>query len=217
MPSYSIKVPATSGNLGAGFDTFGMAHNLYNTLNLNVSTASSDNPNLTIVFSSDNDQANLNLSSDQDNLVFQIFKQTLNKFNRSMPQEIIMEFENNIPVERGLGSSTSAILMGVFAAQCVVNAPPNPELAIRTVLETEHHLDNGAPALFGGVTMNWVQNDQPFIRLLGVNDHLKTQILIPSFSSNTHESRTVLPETIPFEDAVHNMQSASLFINLLCS
>ncbi|MDR2538068.1 MAG: homoserine kinase [Bifidobacteriaceae bacterium] len=217
MPGFTIKVPASSGNMGAGFDTIGVAHDLYNELKLNISSSVSNDPKLFIAFTSDNLEANRDIPADQSNLVYRVFAECIHKLDRKMPAEITMEFDNQIPVARGLGSSTTAILMGVFSAVCAVNAQPDPGLAIKEVFQREGHLDNGAPSFFGGATLSWAYNDLPYVRLLGVNPNLSTTVLIPDFPVLTEQARQALPEQVPFRDALINLRSSALLVNLLSS
>jgi homoserine kinase len=219
MPGYTIKVPASAANIGPGFDAIGIALNIYNTLKLNVSSEVSDNPSVFISSSGEYEKYGINtpIPQDKTNLVYQVFADAMLKMNRKMPKEIIMEFETDIPASRGIGSSTTAILMGMFAAFATAGVQPNPGLCLDTLYKMEGHLDNGAPALLGGVTINWVEEGNPFVRQHPFNEGLELKLIIPKFEASTKEARDSLPPTVFYEDAVFNISRTALLLNVLIS
>ena len=187
-----IKVPATSANLGVGFDTLGVALNIYNTFYVEESDK-------LIIEGVDEKYCN------SDNLFVVAFNETLKRLNVSM--NVYVKMESDIPISRGLGSSASLIVAGSLAANILNNNMLSMEEIFDICTKLEGHPDNIAPALFGGFTASLLHNDKPYTRKIKVNDKFRFTVLIPDFEVSTHNARTVLPKSISLSDAVSNMSN----------
>lgn len=201
--NFKIRVPATTANLASGFDCMGIALNLYNYFEVSIS----DN-NKIYWFGSEKTEW---LPRSENNLIHQSIKKVFEFANR----EIIctdIKSEINIPVSRGLGSSSSAIIAGVFIGNKLLeNTLTNNEL-INIANEIEGHPDNITPCLFGGITSSIVDNNKVHINKINNNSSLKFIFLIPEFQLSTKEARKVLPSNVPFSDAVFNLSRVSFLV-----
>jgi len=198
-----IKVPASSANLGAGFDCFGIAWNIYNT----------------IEFSLDCDRLLIEGCEEEfrngDNLAFRAFAKTLEYAGRAVPSVRIRFVETDIPVSRGLGSSAALTAAGVLAADRLLNLKLREDELLQIASEIEGHPDNVAPALFGGFTVSVTDEGRAVSRAFPISDKLRFAVLIPPFRLSTALSRSVLPEKPTRADAVFNIGRAALFTKAL--
>jgi homoserine kinase len=185
-----IKVPATSANLGVGYDTLGMALNIYNTFYIEES-------DLLFIEGVDKKYQNRN------NL-FMIAFDKVNEISNTF-RNIHLKIETNIPIARGLGSSASLIVAGAIAA----NHLNNNKLAIQEIFQIctaiEEHPDNIAPAIFGGLTASFMDNNIPYCKKIDVHEKYRFMVLIPDFEVSTSLARAVLPCAYSKEDAVSNL------------
>ena len=194
-----IRVPASSANLGAGFDCFGIAWNMYNTID----------------FSLDTDGLRISGCEEEfcneSNLSYVAFKKTLDYAGRACPPVAISFGETQIPVSRGLGSSAALSAAGVIAADSLMglNLADDEKLQIASLIEG--HPDNVAPALFGGFTVSVTDGERAVSRNFPISDKLYFAAIIPPFRLSTALSRSVLPERPSRGDAVFNIGRAALF------
>lgn len=196
------KIPATSANLGPGFDCLGLALNLFNTIS--VETSSSWEIRLTGKYNTD-------LPVDESNLVWQTMRYLWEKVNYPAPQ-LTLTLENNIPPARGLGSSSAAIVGGLVVANALAGAPFSQLELLQMANELEGHPDNVTPALYGGVTLAVETPTEILPRVLNKNARVNVVVVIPEFLLNTSKSRQVLSPQIPRSDAVFNIAHAGLVI-----
>jgi len=196
-----IRVPATSANLGPGFDAVGIALNLYNTF-----TFEELPEGLEIVGCDD--------FNDENNLVYLSMKKTLSKIDYEI-KGIKITMETNIPVSRGLGSSAACIVAGILGANELVGRPLSKYDLLKIATEIEGHPDNVAPALLGGLVASVVDRENVFYNKIHVAKGIKFIALIPEFTLSTREARGVLPREISFRDAVFNVGRLSLLISSL--
>lgn len=200
---FEIKVPATSANLGPGFDSLGIALKLYNTFYLNKTK---NGINIKIIDKGTNEIIKL---SKEKNLVYQAVKKVFNLLQEPLNGiEIIEKIE--IPFARGLGSSATAILGGLVGANNLLGNPIEEEDLIKMAIEMEGHPDNLLPAYYGGFVINVLSNDKLIHKKISINKRLKIIMVIPEFELDTVELRKVLPEKIKFEDAVFNHSRTAL-------
>jgi homoserine kinase len=201
--NFKIRVPATTANLGSGFDCMGIALNLYNYFEVSIS----DN-NKIYWFGSEKTEW---LPRSEQNLIHQSIRKVFEYANKELIYTDIKS-EINIPVSRGLGSSSSAIIAGVFIGnQLLGNTLTNNEL-INIANEIEGHPDNITPCLFGGITSSIVDNKKVHINKINNNSSLKFIFLIPEFQLSTKEARKVLPSNVSFSDAVFNLSRVSFLV-----
>ncbi len=204
MKKIKVKVPATSANLGAGFDTLGVALTLYNEF---------------IIEGSDSIQIETvpkikELEDPGKNLFVKVLKAACeyngNEFHGAKITQII-----NVPVARGLGSSATAIVAGIIASFFVNNKPLTDEDFFKIAYQFEPHPDNLLPAWKGNLITATVDNGKTSYSHIDFPDDLKAVVVIPDFELSTEEARRVLPDTVLLEDAIFNIQRVSLFLAAL--
>lgn len=206
MRMLRIRVPATSGNLGPGFDTIGMAFELYNYVYFDFIPSG-----LEIEISGEGVNE---ISRGEDNIVYQAALKVFEKIN-FQPKGLKIVLENNIPITRGLGSSASIIVGGMVAANEISGGHLSENQILKMAVDMEGHPDNVAPALFGGVTaaVNGI-NSVDYIKIIPPKD-LHAIVAIPDFQLSTKVARQVIPTMIDRSDAVFNIGRTSLMIGAL--
>lgn len=194
-----VTVPATTANVGPGFDCLGMALNLYT----NVMFEEIERG--LIIEGCHSEYQN------ENNLIYQsmlkIFEMA--KYN---PKGIKITIDSNIPVSRGLGSSAACILAGIMGANEMAEAQLTKSQILKIATQIEGHPDNVAPALFGGMIVSVYDNDEVYFSKIPLNDSVDFYALIPDFTLSTSEARSVLPKQIPFEDATFNIGRVALMM-----
>ncbi|NVF10552.1 threonine synthase [Anaerococcus sp. AGMB00486] len=183
---FSVKVPATSANIGVGFDTFGVSLNLFNTFIFKKSETFME-----------------------DNLVIDSYKKTFKYLDEDIIP-ISVKIKSQVPYTRGLGSSSTCIVAGVYSALFMMNKTINKELALDIATEIEGHPDNVAPAIMGSFVISLKHNEHIHYRRFELNKNLEFLALIPNFSLSTKDSRNILPKMISLKDGVHNVSRAAL-------
>jgi len=194
-----IQIPATSANLGAGFDALGLALNYYNYVNIE------ENDRIEI-----RSLDGLDIPTDETNLVYDSAKSLYNICGHSLTG-LTLEQVNNIPMARGLGSSSACIVAGLMGANTLLGSPLSSDDLVDLAAQIEGHPDNTAPALLGGIVtavfdgkkVHWVRQE--------VFTTLKFIAIIPSFELKTEKARACIPKEIPHKDAVFNLSRAALF------
>lgn len=199
-----VKVPATTANLGAGFDTFGLALTLYNEFEVEEADG---------VFIESYPE-NEFLKNPENNLFIKVVKylcQAEGKtFHGARLKQII-----NIPVARGLGSSATAIVAGILTGFAVHKKPLTDEEFFKVAYLFEPHPDNLLPAWKGGFITALKTENKTYYSKIDFPKELKAVVVIPDFELSTELARSVLPKEIPLKDAVFNIQRASLFIRAI--
>ncbi len=198
-----IVVPATTSNLGAGFDTFGLALTLYNTFEVEESDAFAIE-----IYGEGADK----LPTDIRNLFFQAYIRACQELGvEDKPIKVVQK--NDIPLGRGLGSSATAILGGIITAVGLNDLKLSEEEILELAFLFESHPDNLVPALVGGFTVSTMVGDkQVKFQKLDFPIELKVLVLVPEFEILTEEARKVLPAMVSLKDAVFNIQRASLMV-----
>jgi len=203
-----VRVPASSANLGPGFDTLGLALSLYDELTV---TATSGGVEIDI----DGVGAGV-VPVDDSNLVVRSFARAFEHAGVAMPG-IRIAARNVIPHGGGLGSSAAAIVSGLMAAKGLlepeVRFAPDELLALAT--EIEGHPDNVAPALLGGLTIAWTADGGPKAKKLHVHRGVSLLVCVPEFSVSTEVARALQPSSVPYEDAVFNLSRSALLVAAL--
>ena len=196
-----VKVPATSANMGPGFDCMGLALQIYNTIEVEELEEG-----LEINILDDTKEL---LFADSRNLVYQSMKIVFEKMNYT-PKGLRINLVNSIPITRGLGSSSACIVGGLFAANALMNNPLSTEELLRIAAQEEGHPDNSTPAILGGLAVAVLdKNDLYYVRK-SLPDTLKFGVFIPAFTLSTKKARNVFPTAIPHEDGVFNAGRAAL-------
>ncbi len=205
----SVKVPATSANLGPGFDTLGMALSYYDELQVEA-VAGND-----IVVEVHGEGAG-EVPTDGTNLVATTIRYVFDRFKQPMPGLKLIA-HNVIPHGRGMGSSGAAVVAGIMAAkgllEGIVEISSGELLDIAT--ELEGHPDNVAPALFGGLTIAWKDEFGPHHKKLFVHRGVSPLELVPANKMSTALARSLQPDSVPHDDAVFNVSRSALLIAAL--
>jgi homoserine kinase len=201
-----IQVPATTTNLGPGFDCLGMALRLYNRLQVETTTVA-----LEIEVVGEGEEL---LPRDERNLVYQVMRDTFERLDKPMPG-LRLRLENGIPIGRGLGSSAAATLAGIAAARLLAGANVDAEAMLEPAVAREGHPDNVVPALVGGFTVAAVRDGSVEYFKLPVPAGLRAVLLVPNLILETVRARAVLPQEVSRADAVHNLQGSALVVAAL--
>ena len=207
-----VRVPATSANLGPGFDALGLALELYDDVVVRVT----DEPGLTV------DVAGMGAASVPRNarhLVVKSMRATF-KILGGAPSGLEVVCANRIPHSRGLGSSAAAIVAGVVAARALVvggNERMDDGAVLAFAAELEGHPDNVAACVLGGLTIAWTDASGARAVKAPVSPALAPVAFVPGTSSSTKAARKLLPDTVPHSDAVANAARAALLVEALRS
>jgi homoserine kinase len=210
----TVQVPATSANLGPGFDVLGLALQLYNSVTLEAGAlpegSSRHAPRITV-----EGEGAGGLAVDEDNLVYRSVRALYERAGIAVPA-LTLRLRNSIPVGRGLGSSAAAIAGGVVAANAMLGDRFTREELLECALTLEPHPDNLAAALYGGVAIAVCRDGMlPIVRSFAPAAGLKATLLIPEGASSTAYARTILPREVSRGDAVFNMARTALLVHAL--
>lgn len=208
-----VRVPATSANLGPGFDTLGiaLAHGD------EVIAVVRDEPGATVTVHGVGEGE---VPTDASNLVVRSAAHVYAQFGREMPG-LDVTAHNRIPHGRGMGSSGSAIVAGVMIAAGLLERDPSDPIVLTEsqllefATELEGHPDNVAPALFGGLTIAWTSDTGPHSKRLMVHRGVSPLVLVPSHTMSTELARSLQPEQVPHKDAVFNLSRSALLVAAL--
>lgn len=194
-----ISVPATSANLGPGFDVLGLALDLANTCEFKVTD--------------DKDEFENNLKT---NLIYKAYKYAFDFYDEEV-LPVDFDIDANIPLSRGLGSSAACIVMGIMAAFHMMKRDFDKKEILKIAAKMEGHPDNVAPTIFGNAVASILKDDQVYVEKLEISNNFKFLAIIPDFKLPTKEARDVLPRTYSKEDAVFNLSRLSMVILSLIS
>ncbi|GAA2957313.1 MULTISPECIES: homoserine kinase [Microbacterium] len=207
--SVAVRVPATSANLGPGFDTLGLALSIYDDL---VVTSLAE-PGLDIQAEGEGADE---IPRDETNLLVRAMAYAFEAVDRPMPG-LRLRARNTIPHGRGLGSSGAAVVAGILAVKGLLEGDVEigPDTMLRLATELEGHPDNVAPALFGGLTIAWMDEAIPQHKKLLVHRGVSPVVFVPGFTMSTSVARSLQPLQVPREDAVFNLSRSALLIAAL--
>jgi homoserine kinase len=207
--SVTVKVPATTANLGPGLDTLGLALSLYDDLEVSVR----EEPG---AFVDVHGVGEGEVPTDETNLVVTSIAYTFAAYGIEMPG-LHLVAHNNIPHGRGLGSSGAAIVSGIMAAKGLLEGivDIDSDALLRIATELEGHPDNVAPALFGGLTIAWTAAEGPKHKKLIVHRGVSPLVCVPESTMSTKLARSLQPQSVPHEDAIFNVSRSALLIAAL--
>jgi homoserine kinase len=200
----TIRVPATTANLGAGFDCIGAALSRYNEFTFTPI----DTENLVIAVTG---VEAARVDTDASNLAYQAFLNLYAQIDRT-PPGIKLDIKLGVPLARGLGSSATAIVGGLLGANALANNPLSPAEVMQLAIEMEGHPDNVVPALIGGCRLaataanGWAIADIPW------HSSIVPVVAIPDFELSTAQARSVLPNEYSRADAIFNTAHLGLMI-----
>ncbi|MBU1290471.1 homoserine kinase [bacterium] len=204
-----IRVPATTANLGPGFDCLGLALKLY--LNLEIEEIEEG---LVIEYQGEGAEK---FSVKRDTLIGKSAELVLKKIGQDkFKKGLRIKAFNQIPITRGLGSSASAIIGGIVGAAKLFNINLTNQEMLELALSLEGHMDNIVPALIGGLTLAY-KTGQEGIKWTRIKTPLDLRIVlaIPEFTLNTKEMRKVLPQKVALPEAIFNLSRSALLVNAL--
>ena len=209
LQEVNVRVPATTANMGAGFDTFGMALAMYNTIGLR--RLQGRGIRLANVGSHTK-----SMEQPRDNLTVRAARSVFDTVHERFSG---LEFKmyNVIPVSRGLGSSAAAIVGGLLAANLLLGEPLSREELLELAVELEGHSDNVAPALYGGFVSSCPRGGKTVVLRLTPPEQLRAVAAIPDFYLSTSRARKILSAEVRREDAVHNIQCAALLVGAMAT
>lgn len=202
----AVRVPATSANLGPGFDTLGLALSVYD--ELIVEQLDGDRLEIEV-----EGEGTADVPRDASHLVVRAMAHTYASAGRPLPG-LRLTAHNVIPHGRGMGSSGAAVVAGILAAKGLLEgevAFSDVDL-LRLATEMEGHPDNVAPGLFGGLTIAWMDAEGPQHKQLIVHRGVSPLVFVPSFTMSTAVARSLQPLQVPREDAVFNVSRSALLI-----
>ena len=201
-----IKVPASTSNLGPGFDTLSLALDWHNEFTFKLI-----NEGLKI------NQINSNkLPEDNTNLVYRSFCEAYKKLKKT-PPGVEISINSQIPLAAGLGSSASAIVSGLLAANSFNGNSLNKDEILSLATRLEGHPDNCAAAIYGGLTVSVSFDEEVYVSQFPWPKELLVVLLVPDFDLPTRISRELLPPKIPFGDATFNVSRTAYLLSSLYS
>ncbi|MCR6591898.1 homoserine kinase [Campylobacter insulaenigrae] len=194
-----ILVPATSANLGPGFDCLGLSLKYFNQTIIEKSNLFS----ISIY-----GEGSKNIYLKKNNVFVNIFNEIYQKLN-GKKQNFRFIFHNNIPLSRGMGSSSAVIVAAIACAYELSGFKIDKDNILNEALKFENHPDNIAPAVFGGFVCSMVHNEKVLAIKKKIDENLRAIITIPNVSMNTQKSRSVLAKKINFNEGVFNICHSS--------
>ena len=200
-----IDVPATSANLGAGFDSLGIALTMHNS----VWMEESDRIDIKSV-------DDTKVPTDENNLIYWAAKHLYELSGKSLPGLKIRQ-ENNIPMARGLGSSSACIVAGILGANRLLGSVFSTQDLLNIACQIEGHPDNTSPAISGGLVASAMESDRVYSVSVPVSEKIAFAVMIPPFELKTEKARSVLPEKYSRQDAVYNLSRSGLMTASLFS
>ncbi len=210
----SVKVPATSANLGPGFDCFGLALPVYNTITIEELVDPNEDIQIN-VFSDEFDVNEFHIPTDKSNIVYKAVD-LLFTYVGQTPQSMRINIYSEIPLARGFGSSASVIVGGLMATNELLGTPADESTLISIANEIEGHPDNIAPAMLGGFVLSSIETDGSVTtRKIDWPDDWKITMCIPDFELPTSISRSVLPEMVSLKDATYNARRTAMMIEAI--
>ncbi|HVN79061.1 MAG TPA: homoserine kinase [Terriglobia bacterium] len=207
-PSKIVRVPASTTNLGAGFDALGLALGLY--LKVEIQDAESSAP-LVVLGGEGVDE----LPADANNLIYRVMRHVFSEEGLDS-HRVSLRAWNEIPVTRGLGSSAAAIVAGIGCFEALTNIELSPEAFFRYAFAFEVHPDNLAAARYGGFTISCVDEHGgvTFFKST-IASGVKILLVVPEIQLQTEKARAVIPRTFSQADSVFNLQRSSLTVAAL--
>lgn len=204
-PRIVVRVPATSANLGPGFDCLGLALDLWNETEFTLEGERLD------LLSSGEGQ---NIPTDERNLVVQAMRFFCDERGLPFPRGVRIRCHNEIPLGSGLGSSAAAVITGLLGAAALLQQPLEPEEALALSARMEGHADNAAAALLGGLVIVAAGKNGWITRSVPIPDHA-VALVLPDVDLPTHAARAALPTEVSMKDATFNLGRAILVVEAL--
>lgn len=195
-----VRVPASTANLGSGFDCMGIALNLYT-----EAFFEEIDEGLEIVI---NDSSSEYLPHDERNYVYQAMLSVFKKAN-IFPKGVRITSHTDIPMTRGLGSSSASLALGLCGANELIGAPFSKEELLDIAYHIEGHPDNVTPTFMGGFTVSVYDNNKLMLTKTDIPSNIKFGAFIPDFYLSTKKARNILPKFVPHKNAAYNVAHAA--------
>lgn len=196
-----VIVPATSANIGPGYDCLGIALNLYNKFYFEEIDEG------VIIEEKEKEYVN------KDNLVYKSMLYFFEKVKpKKIPKGIKIKILDDIPICRGLGSSATCIIAGLMGANYLSQSNLDKNEILKLATEIEGHPDNVAPALYGNMIISILENNKIYHDTIKIPNHVRFCAMIPDFELSTEKARGVLPKTIDHKDGVFNASRTALLV-----
>lgn len=210
----SVKVPATTANIGPGFDCIGMALPIYNTITIEETVLPGTGIEINAI-NNDSTADNLmfeHIPMDETSIIYKAVELLYNSIGQT-PSELKITVQSQIPIARGLGSSASVIVGGLLAANELLGHPADEVALLSIATEVEGHPDNVTPAIVGGLCITSQEDDGTILyRKLNWPEEWNITVCIPDYELSTDISRSVLPKEVPMGDAVFNAKRLAMFV-----
>ena len=207
MSSFTVRAPASSANLGPGFDSLGISLGLFTTLRVTRQA-------FTQVVPLGPDLQGT--PADTSNYIYRCMQLTARRVGRELPP-VRVEIQTEVPLARGLGSSAAALVAGLVAANVLLGEPLGQDELLDMAAREEGHADNVAPALMGGIAVATLDKVGTHFVRLEPPEHLGVTVLIPDFELSTSKARAVLPTEYSRADTVHALSHAALLAAALAT
>jgi homoserine kinase len=201
----TVSIPATSANLGPGFDALGLALSLHNTVRLSRAAGG-----INVEIQGEGIGV---LPADQTNVVVQAAQRIFDHVGER-PDGLHFVLTNGVPPGSGLGSSAAALVGGVVAANALLDDPLSRDEVLQIAVEMEGHPDNACAAMLGGLVISSFGDSELIYRRVGVAG-IKVAIALPDVHTLTEEMRALLPKTVSLKDAASNIGRAALVVQAL--
>lgn len=215
MKRVHVRVPATTANLGPGFDALGLALDLWNEAIFEL-----DAPNVNggppIAVSLEGEGAG-ELPGDESNAIAAAASQVFG-MTRESPRGLRIHCINRVPLGSGLGSSSAAMLTGMLGANALLGEPFSSEQVLKLAIEAEGHPDNVAPAMLGGLVASIVYDERVISLKLPARAQrapIQATVVLPDFDFPTQAARAILPVQVARQDAIYNISRAVLVTEAL--
>lgn len=200
----TARIPASTTNLGPGFDVLGLALQLYSTVTLEIDVVDTE----VVVTGVDVDK----IPSTPEHIAFKAVESIYRRSGVQQPKGLKLSIANGIPAIRGLGGSGTAILGGLLTANILCESPFSQSDILNFATEIEGHPDNVAASLYGGLVISVQEGNHIHTIQLECDPALHVVLAIPEYTLSTKKARDILPKTVDFADAIYNISRSSLLV-----
>ena len=200
----TVRSPATSANMGPGFDSLGIALDVWNSVTVHQENKLGNS----VLVRGKGEES---LSSGKDNLVFQSFSRLFEEIGDVVPN-VLLECDNQIELSRGMGSSSASLASGLFAANEYAGSPLSINELVQIAAKMEGHPDNVAPALLGGMQIGIYEESEVITASVPIPEKLSAVLYVPNVPMPTEEARNLLKPLVSRTDAVYNIGRVALMV-----
>ena len=212
----SVKVPATTANLGPGFDCLGLALPIYNTVTVEETIMPGTGIEINIIDET-HEQDLISIPTDENNIVYKAIELLYNSIGQT-PSELKITIRTHIPIARGLGSSAAVIVGGLIAANELLGRPADEAALLSIATEIENHPDNITPAIVGGFVVASIEEDGSVVySKMNWPKDWNITVCIPDYELATDIARSVLPSEVPMKDAIFNLKHTAMLVQAVNS